>query len=129
MSYEPGTCNIGRDETRKRAAMGTVSLLAGVAFLFYALFVADWPATAALGSFPFFFGAAMGFVQAKVRFCAGFGVLGRFDLSGSGGEAGRVDAADALARDRRRALQILGYAAGTGLVATLVAYGLASVLV
>lgn len=128
MSYEPGTCNIGRNETRKRAAMGTGSLLAGLAFLFYAVFVADWPATYALGSFVFFFGAATGFVQAKARFCAGFGVLGRYDLSGSGGGDGRVDAADALARDRRRALEILGYAFVAAVVATLAAYGLALLL-
>jgi len=125
MSYEPGTCNIGQSETRKRAAMGTVSLLAGVAFLFYAVFVADWPTTYTLGSFVFFFGAATGFVQARARFCAGFGVLGRYDLSGSGGDSGQVDAADALARDRRRALEILGYAFVAAVVATGLAYGLA----
>jgi hypothetical protein len=67
-------------------------------------------------------GAAIGYVQAQLKFCAGFGSLGEFNFGPLGGAQHVADPA-ARARDRARALQIV--AAGTvigglvGLVAAL----------
>lgn len=120
--YEPGVCNIGRDERRKRRLVGSVSAVAVVALLGY-LLATGRPPEAFLLSFPLFFGAAVGFVQDRMRFCVAFGALARYDLSGSSGTVGRVNDADAVRRDRLRALKLLALSTGLALAATAVVYG------
>jgi hypothetical protein len=115
--YQPGVCNIGRAERRKRRVVGVVSLVGAVAFVGYALAVAQSSSLLVL-SFPLFFGAALGFVQDRMGFCVGFGALARYDLSGSGGGAGDVADAEAAWRDRKRAVTVLAVSVGVALAAT-----------
>ena len=49
--------------------------------------------------------SASGYLQAMLKFCAGYGQLGVFNL-GPLGKTTAITDADALARDRRRARQI-----------------------
>jgi hypothetical protein len=49
--------------------------------------------------------AASGFIQAQMKFCAGFAALGVFNFGGHGDRVEIVDAG-ARARDRRRGRQI-----------------------
>ena len=125
--YQPGVCNIGRDERRKRRLSGILSLLAAVGVVGFVL-LSDRPDTLLLWSFPLFFGGFIGLLQDRLGFCAGFGALARYDLSESGGGAGKINEREAVRRDRIRALQVVGYATAAALVATAAAYALGTAL-
>jgi hypothetical protein len=119
--YQPGVCNIGRVERRRRRVVGAASLVGAVAFVAYALVVARSPSLLVV-SFPLWFGAALGFVQDRMGFCVGFGALARYDLSGSGGGTGTVGDAEAVRRDRKRALSVLAVSLAVALAATAVVW-------
>jgi len=120
--YQPGVCNIGRDERRKRRTAGLLGATAAVGATLF-VFATGRPPTMLLLTFPLWFGAFVGFVQDRLGFCVGFGALARYDLSGSGGDAGAVSDAEAVRRDRRRAVEVLVYSALAALVTTAVVYG------
>jgi len=115
--YQPGVCNIGRDERRKRRVAGVAGFVGAVAYLGIVLLF-GLPDRFLLGTFAFLFGGFVGVFQDYFRFCVAFGALARYDLSGSTDEAGSVAEADAVRRDRKRALQILTYAALSAAVVT-----------
>lgn len=120
--YQPGTCNIGPTERRRRRAIGGLSLLVAAGYVAFVV-ATGRPAGLLLGAFPFLFGGLLGIVQDRMGFCAGFGVLGRYDLSGAdGGDAGRSSEAAAVRRDRVQAFRVVAIALGGALVATLVVY-------
>jgi len=119
--YQPGVCNIGRTEQRKRRNMGLASFAAAVAYLAVFLWL-DLPDPYLLGVFAPVFGGFIGILQDHFRFCAGFAAIARYDLAGSGDDAGSVTDADAVRRDRKRAFQIVAYAALAAVVVTAVVY-------
>lgn len=125
--YQPGVCNIGRDERRKRRTLGAASFLAAAAYAGVVLGTGR-PAGLLLGSFPLLFGGFMGIVQDRMGFCAGFGALARYDLSGSGGDAGSVAEAEAVKQDRIKAFQVVAVAAAAAVVATMAVYGVGAAL-
>jgi len=125
--YQPGVCNIGRAQRRKRRAAGALGFLAAAGYVGFAL-ASGWADTALLGAFPFLFGGFVGVVQDRLGFCVGFAALARYDLSGSGGADGRVDDAAAVRRDRLRAVQVLAVAAAAAALATAVIYAAGSSL-
>jgi hypothetical protein len=63
--------------------------------------------------------AASGFLQAHLRFCAGFGMAGIMNF-GKVGAAVRVEDAEARAADRRRSWQINAASAACGLAAGVI---------
>ena len=106
LTYAPGACNIGPDEIARRrqaAAAGfvvslslaTVLLLVGTATGDPVRLLVGLPLT----------GAAIGWIQARRRFCMAYGLAGTFNL-GKIGEMSRVSDQAALAADRRTALVI-----------------------
>jgi hypothetical protein len=114
--YQPGACNIGPAEIARRRRAGHTGLLAAVG-LFAALVAVggpDW--TRFLVAIPAI-GAASGYLQARLRFCAGFGAAGVFNFGDLGPTEHVASDAD-RARDRTRAVQIgaasiaIGIAAG-----------------
>jgi hypothetical protein len=121
--YQPGVCNIGRDERRKRRTVGALTTAAAVGATLF-VFATGRPETTLLWTFPLWFGGFVGFVQDRLGFCVGFGALARYDLSGSGGDAGTVGDAEAVRRDRRRAVEVLAYSALAALAATALVYGI-----
>ena len=121
--YQPGVCNIGRDERRKRRTAGLLGAAGAVGATLF-VFATGRPASALLWTFPLWFGAFVGFFQDRLGFCVGFGALARYDLSGSGGDAGSVSDAEAVRRDRRRAIEVLAYAALAALATTAAVYGI-----
>lgn len=118
--YRAGACNIGPQEIARRRRSGHAgSVLAIVTFgLLVAVrapravrLAVALPATA----------AAAGYLQARLRFCAGFGLWGVANF----GPLGNVETVtDTEARDRRRALRIgaasLAVGAAAGILAALV---------
>lgn len=119
--YVPGVCNIGSEEIARRRRVGHVGLLATLAS-YAALRAIRAPRPARfLVALPAA-GAASGYLQARLRFCAGFGSRGVFNFGVLGGTQVVADS-DARARDRARAVQIglasLAIGGVAGVAATL----------
>jgi hypothetical protein len=124
--YQPGVCNIGTDERRKRRTLGVASAVAGAGVALFAL-ATGRPETTLFWTFPLWTGAFVGVFQDRMGFCVGFGVMARYDLTGSGGDAGSVSEREAVRRDRRRALEVLAYALAAATLTTATLYGVAVV--
>lgn len=111
--YQPGVCNIGPAEIRRRRFIGFAGMAAAVA-LGLSLVAIDAPAIARLlVALPLAAGFE-GLIQARLRFCAGYGLAGLRNM-GEIGQAARVEDPAARAADRRRAAMIHGTAAVAGL--------------
>ena len=102
--YRPGVCNIGPAEIAKRRLAGHIGLLATVLIL-AALLAVGVPSIFRIVLVLPAAAAASGYLQAWLKFCAGFGSLGLFNFDAVGGTQPVVDA-EARRRDRRRANQI-----------------------
>ena len=108
-TYSAGVCNIGDEEIRRRmrAGWGGGALTAAVwVGLGVAEAAAPWYWVLALPAF----GAAVGFVQARSRFCVHYGLRHMFNF-GDLGSTSRVEDAPAIRLDRRRSLQLIGTSA------------------
>ena len=103
-AYQPGVCNIGPAEVRRRRQVGYLGI-AGAVGLGALLLAVDAPPVLRLAVAAPAAAGFSGLLQARLRFCAGYGMAGLRNL----GELGQQEAvADARARatDRRRALRI-----------------------
>ncbi|HEX2754734.1 MAG TPA: hypothetical protein VHM48_04690 [Candidatus Limnocylindrales bacterium] len=103
-SYEPGVCNIGPAEIARRRTAGRVGLAVTVILLATLVAVGAPPLTRLVLVLPAA-GAASGYLQAWLRFCAGFGSRGVFNFGVPGQTEGVADPVDRAA-DRARATQI-----------------------
>jgi hypothetical protein len=124
--YQPGVCNIGTEERRKRRTVGIASGVAAAGVTAY-LLATGRPEATLLWTLPLWVGTFVGVFQDRLGFCVGFGVMARYDLTGSGGDAGSVSEREAVRRDRRRALEVLAYALAAGVLTTVTLYGVAAV--
>lgn len=119
-TYAPGRCNIGAAEIARRRRFGHLGLAITIALL-AVLFAVVAPREARLLLFFPAAGSAIGYLQARLRFCAAFGLLGIFNFGPRGGFEKIVDAV-ALRDDRRRAWEIVLASAGIGALVAAVAY-------
>ncbi len=111
--YRPGACNIGPAEIARRRRSG-VAALAAAGLLAVALVAVDAPPSARwLVAFPLA-GGAVGLLQARFRFCAGYGLAGLRNFGPLGAQERVADGA-ARRADRVRALLIFFAAAAIGL--------------
>jgi hypothetical protein len=119
--YQPGVCNIGPAEVQRRRRVGWFGVAATIA-AGALLLLLDAPAVMRLLVAIPAAAAFSGFIQAHLRFCAGFASAGLQNL-GELGQEQRIEDAGARAADRRKALTI--YAASVaGGVAVAVAFTL-----
>jgi hypothetical protein len=118
--YQPGTCNIGPAEIARRRRAGHVGLGAAIVLLAGLMAIGAPPLSRLLVALPAA-AAASGYLQARLRFCAGFGSRGVFNF-GELGQTLQVEDVEARRRDRARATQI-----GLASVAIGVAVGLVAV--
>lgn len=117
LTYAPGACNIGPEEIDRRRKAAVAGLVASVGFaaaLIFGFGSAPGGLERLLVALPLT-GAAIGWIQARRRFCMAYGLAGTFNL-GRIGEMSRVTDQAALAADRRTALIIAaqGLAIGVG---------------
>ena len=117
LTYAPGACNIGPEEIDRRRKAAVAGLVASVGFaaeLIFGFGSAPGGLERLLVALPLT-GAAIGWIQARRRFCMAYGLAGTFNL-GTIGEMSRVTDQAALAADRRTALIIAaqGLAIGVG---------------
>ena len=119
--YQPGVCNIGANQRRARrlSAIASFAVAVGIAL---AAAVGAVPDLSLWATVPFIFGGYVGAFQDYFRFCVAFGALARYDLSGSGGKSGSVDASEAVRADRRKAAKILLFAAAATVMTSGIGY-------
>lgn len=105
-SYVPGVCNIGSREILRRRAVG-IAALVFAAISAYTLFVTDdLNKSARWGVFFPLLASAIGFIQARNKFCLAYGLAGTFNF-GKIGDMQRVFDAESKKSDRRKAVGIL----------------------
>lgn len=119
--YRPGVCNIGPAEIRRRRWTGHVGLVAAVVLL-AALVVLDAPPiTRLVVGIPAMISAS-GYLQAWLKFCAGFAQIGVYNF-GERGDTRKVIDPEAhrrdLAKGRRIGIAAGVIGAGVALVAVL----------
>ena len=119
-SYEPGVCNIGPAEIARRRRSGHTGVIAAVV-LVAILVVVHAPTPLRLLTFFPAAVAAAGYLQAWLRFCAGFGWLGVLNF-GDVGTTEQVGSAEDRARDRAMAIRIGVASAAFGLLVALTAF-------
>lgn len=120
-----GVCNIGPAEIARRRQAGHVGLLITVAAV-AALVAIDAPPIARLILVLPAAAAASGYLQARLKFCAGFGSRGTFNF-GPVGDTEQVVDEVARARDRAMANRIglasLAIGVAVGIVAVVIPFG------
>jgi hypothetical protein len=102
--YQPGVCNIGPAEIARRRRAGYAGL-AAAATVAAVLLVSGAPAWSRLAVAAPVSAALSGFIQARCKFCAGYGLAGLQNMGRLGAEQ-RVEDDAARRADRARALQI-----------------------
>ena len=120
--YQPGVCNIGPAEIARRRRAGHVGLGVTLVLLTGLVAIGAPPPVRLLVALPAAV-AASGYLQARFKFCAGFGSKGIYNF-GELGTTVQVEEAEARRRDRSRANQIGLASAAIGLAVGIVAVGL-----
>jgi len=128
--YQPGTCNIGATERRRRRWFGITGFVLAGALAGVVLYAQLDPLLALL-SFAMFFPGFLGLLQDRTSFCAAYAIREQYDFTGSGGETGAVRDKSAVPKDRVQAAKLvlgatLGAAVLTGWTYAVVAVVLAS---
>ena len=118
-TYQPGSCNIGPAEIRRRRQVGHAGLAATLLGLTGLVVIGADPLWRVLLFFPAAISAS-GYLQAALHFCAGFGSRGIYNF-GPLGRQEQVTDADALSRDRAMSNRIGLGAAAIGLVVAVIA--------
>jgi hypothetical protein len=117
--YRPGVCNIGPAEIARRRRVGHIGVIATIA-LFAALVILDLPPIVRLMLILPAGVAASGYLQARMRFCAGFATAGVYNF-GDVGPREQVTDRPALAADRAKGFRIYLASLVIGLAVGIVA--------
>jgi hypothetical protein len=117
--YIPGVCNIGKNEIRKRKYGGWTGLIITI-ILYSVLAYLELPRVWRFLVFVPATMAAVGFLQARMHFCAYFGLSGLFNMGA--GRADTVEQAEFRAMDRKKAWSIILYSMFMGAVIAIAAY-------
>lgn len=118
--YVAGSCNIGAAEVRTRrifAWFGAISTTLLAAFII----VIDADRAFRIGLFLPLLGTAIGFAQARRRFCMAYGWKGVFNFDRLG-NIDRVVDEEARKADRQLVLRIFGQSAAMAAAATVILY-------
>ncbi len=118
--YVPGVCNIGPAEIAMRKRTGWIG---------FALIVFLWGVLTSLGSSVMWFSllfipsaiSGVGFIQAKMHFCAAFGMRGLFNFGPKVGKTDTALQAEFRAQDKKKSMQILLYSALVGIAVAFAA--------
>ncbi|MFM1967563.1 MAG: hypothetical protein RL590_420 [Actinomycetota bacterium] len=116
--YIPGSCNLGKEEIKRRQLVAILGLVLSVSTL-VGLVGSDAPASARWGMFVPLMVFSIGFIQSRRKFCLAYGFMGIFNL-GKLGDLSRVQSPEDRRADRKTALSILLQAAGLSLILTLI---------
>jgi hypothetical protein len=118
--YIPGTCNIGKEEVKKRR---NAMIMAAVLFIVIAsalLFTHADKVWRFLVFFPLV-SFAIGFEQTYLKFCVGFGLKGIFNFKDLG-ETVSIEEAEMRKMDKAKAVKMILSGIVFGLVITVLFY-------
>jgi hypothetical protein len=104
VDYQPGVCNIGPAEIARRRRSGHIGLVASVVLFAVLVAVGAPPLARLLLVIPVAISAS-GYLQAYLKFCAGFGAAGVYNF-GDLGTTDKVAEAANRALDRAKATRI-----------------------
>jgi hypothetical protein len=117
--YQPGYCNIGRRQRRRRLRRGAVAFGGAAAYVVASL-LGVVPSVLLVGVFvPLSFGFEW-VIQAYTGFCVRLALLSRYDFTGSGGSTGSVTDATDRREDQLQAAKITAVAVVVAAVTTAV---------
>lgn len=119
--YQAGSCNIDGIERTRRWQMGFASFALAVVYAGVVV-LGGFPVAYLLGTFVFFYGGALGVLQAQKEFCAAYGMMGRYGFDD--GDGWVEDAGDRW-QDRKRSLLIIAQATAAALLGTSLLFGAA----
>ncbi len=119
--YQPGVCNIGKNEIRKRYSLAVIGFMIS-ALAVYTMTLLGWPRLVLLLSFAPLVMGFEGLYQGYFRFCAGFAAAGIYDFAGSGGSRSKVSDSKEHKKDLMKATQIHIYSLASGAVVAVIAY-------
>lgn len=120
IKYQPGVCNIGPEEIKRRIIVGhSGSILTILLLIIFIL--ADVPkGYRLLIAIPAMIAAA-GYIQASMKFCAHFGLNSVFNFSKLG-EQTKITDENFHLLDRRKAYQIITYSFLIGLLIGILSF-------
>jgi hypothetical protein len=107
--YIPGVCNIGVREIRRRQLVGAIGLFLTITTVF-GFYHQHSSQLARLGTFLPALVMSIGYLQARKKFCLGFGISGLFNF-GSLGNAKKVISEADRKIDREAAIKLFFQAA------------------
>lgn len=119
--YIPGVCNIGPAEIRMRRMSGYLGITTTIVLFILFYFVPVDSLVRLVVFLPAAL-AASGFLQARLHFCARFGMAGLFNVSDDMKQHQTVDQAEYRRKDQQKALTIIVVSAAFGVVAAVIAY-------
>ncbi|MDY6777216.1 MAG: hypothetical protein SVU32_00995 [Candidatus Nanohaloarchaea archaeon] len=115
--YDPGVCNIGPAEQRKRYILGGSGFAAAVLFILYGNLLPYQIVTHIL-LFTSLLAGFEGIYQGYLGFCAGFALQRVYDVSQSGDGRHRVEDEEAHRQDMQKAWRIHGYSFASSMLLT-----------
>jgi hypothetical protein len=121
VDYRPGVCNIGPAEIARRRRAGHIGLIAAAALFAVLVAIGAPPIARLLVAIPAIVSAS-GYLQAHLKFCAGFGAAGVYNFDEVGAVDKVVDASSkALDRAKADRIGVASFAIGAviGVVAVL----------
>jgi hypothetical protein len=116
-AYVPGVCNINNEEISKRRKVGHIGLAVFLVVLIALLLISVTRYSRIILFFPAYL-SATGYLQAKNKFCVGYGRAGLQNADPGSVKASQVTESDAIAADKRRTQQMNLEAALIAIVAT-----------
>lgn len=117
-AYRAGACNIGPAEIARRRAFGRFGLAVSGVLAGALLVIGAPPVVRLIVALPVA-GSAISLLQARLRFCAAFGIAGLYNFGRVGSQERVLDRA-ALVADRLTALRIIVAGSGVGLAAGVI---------
>ncbi|WP_455142901.1 hypothetical protein [Candidatus Hodarchaeum mangrovi] len=108
--YQSGSCNIGEVEIQQRKRIGMIGLIISSVFYFFHIIFSFFSGYSPLWGiliFPPSLIMTIGFVQARERFCAAFGLTNRYNLTDKLHLTLEVTDEDSKKRDRIKSYWII----------------------
>jgi hypothetical protein len=120
IDYQPGVCNIGPAEIARRRRAGHTGLIATIALFAFLVAISAPPLARLILIIPAAVSAS-GYLQAYLKFCAGFGSRGIFNFDGVGTTQQVGDAASrALDKAKANRIGLASFAIGVAVAVVAV---------
>ena len=118
-TYVPGVCNINREEIAYRRKAGHLGLTIAVVLLVGLIIIHGNRWFRIIEFFPVFL-AAIGYLQAKYKFCVGYGAAGQQNAAEGSTKASIITDTVAVAKDKARAHRMNLQAAAIAVLITAI---------